>query len=47
MAIDPYAIVITDADGRLTPDIGCMQCGYNLNGLEMAERCPECGTLLW
>lgn len=25
----------------------CIQCGYNLTGLEMAERCPECGTLLW
>ena len=25
----------------------CVQCGYNLTGLEMAERCPECGALLW
>ena len=25
----------------------CIQCGYNLSGLDMAERCPECGTLLW
>jgi len=25
----------------------CIQCGYNLSGLDMAERCPECGTMLW
>ena len=25
----------------------CIQCGYNLTGLELAERCPECGALLW
>jgi hypothetical protein len=25
----------------------CVQCGYDLTGLEFNERCPECGTLVW
>lgn len=24
----------------------CAACGYNMRGLEWAERCPECGTLV-
>jgi len=33
-----------DADGRLAGDMACVQCGYNLRGLEPQGRCPECGS---
>lgn len=39
--------MVTGVETRRDQSGRCMQCGYNLNGLEMAERCPECGTLLW
>ncbi len=25
----------------------CATCGYNLQGLEFSERCPECGSLTY
>jgi hypothetical protein len=25
----------------------CPKCNYNLNGLDYAAECPECGALLW
>ena len=25
----------------------CMNCGYDLTGLEFNERCPECGAQVW
>lgn len=25
----------------------CMDCGYDLSGLHVDERCPECGLLVW
>jgi hypothetical protein len=30
-------------DGMLKGDRPCLQCGYNLKGLEISGRCPECG----
>lgn len=29
------------AEGR------CMNCGYDMTGLEFNERCPECGAQVW
>lgn len=34
--------VALDQDGRLAEDVACRHCGYNLRGLELAGRCPEC-----
>jgi hypothetical protein len=28
---------------QLTGDLWCIGCGYNLRGLSIRERCPECG----
>ena len=39
--------IVTGVETRRDRSGRCLQCGYNLNGLEMAERCPECGALLW
>jgi hypothetical protein len=33
-----------DTDGRLTADIHCVQCGYNLRTQLAVSRCPECST---
>jgi hypothetical protein len=29
---------------QLTGDLWCIGCGYNLRGLSIRERCPECGV---
>ncbi|MEE8155170.1 MAG: hypothetical protein V3T53_09490 [Phycisphaerales bacterium] len=34
--------VALDQDGRLAEDVACRHCGYNLRGLALAGRCPEC-----
>ncbi len=34
--------VAMDQDGRLAEDVACRHCGYNLRGLELSGRCPEC-----
>lgn len=31
------------ATKTLTRDLPCIQCGYNLRGLETTVNCPECG----
>lgn len=36
----------TDAEGRLAVDFDCASCGYNLQGLQRGNACPECGTAL-
>ncbi len=32
--------------GRLTADLPCAHCGYNLRGLPPEGKCPECGTAI-
>jgi hypothetical protein len=34
----------TDSQGAIAIDLPCLQCGYNLRGLDPASRCPECGA---
>jgi hypothetical protein len=34
----------TDNQGAIAIDLPCLQCGYNLRGLDPAGRCPECGA---
>ena len=33
----------TDAQGVVATEIPCRKCGYNLRGLHVEGRCPECG----
>jgi hypothetical protein len=33
----------TDAEGVVAAEIPCRKCGYNLRGLHVEGRCPECG----
>lgn len=42
----PTDAPITDVDEstRITTDLPCMKCGYNLRTLPLAGRCPECGV---
>ncbi len=34
--------VALDRDGRLAEDVACRHCDYNLRGLALSGRCPEC-----
>ena len=34
----------TTAPSRITSDLACTACGYNLKGLSFGRNCPECGT---
>jgi hypothetical protein len=34
----------TDSQGAIAIDLTCLQCGYNLRGLDPTGRCPECGA---
>ena len=34
--------VIVDEKGRLTSDVICPSCHYNLRGIQQDGRCPEC-----
>ncbi len=36
-----------DDTGRITDDVACRQCGYNLHGLHPDGACPECETSIW
>lgn len=33
-----------DASAFVQDDIACRKCAYNLRGLSLAGRCPECGS---
>ncbi len=35
---------LVESDGRVSGDLACLRCGYNLRTLPAAGRCPECGT---
>ena len=28
-------------------DLPCVYCGYNLRGLALSGKCPECGGSIW
>ncbi len=34
---------IVTADETIVADVPCINCGYNLRGLNAEGRCPECG----
>jgi hypothetical protein len=38
------AMGVTDAQGVVLADLPCRKCGYNLRGLSLDGRCPECGS---
>jgi hypothetical protein len=35
---------VVDPQGFVTTDLPCRKCSYNLRGLTMIGRCPECGA---
>src|SRR3954464_10073122 len=36
--------MVPAVQAEVTGDVPCRKCGYNLKGLLVAGRCPECGT---
>jgi hypothetical protein len=44
--MDPAAFAPAAADpaGLVAADVPCRKCSYNLRGLAVAGKCPECGT---
>ncbi|MHC5113724.1 MAG: hypothetical protein ACYTGP_04775 [Planctomycetota bacterium] len=35
-----------DDEGRITADVVCCHCGYDLRGLRLDDRCPECSAFV-
>jgi hypothetical protein len=33
-------------DSQIVGDVGCVGCGYNLRGLRVMGKCPECGAAI-
>lgn len=42
--VPPMAGPAGYASAPIAQDVACRKCGYNLRGLSMEGRCPECGT---
>jgi hypothetical protein len=45
--IDPVTVGITpgaDPSGLVADDVPCRGCSYNVKGLSLGGKCPECGT---
>jgi hypothetical protein len=42
----PASIAVLGSDGAIAVDLACSACGYNLRGLTLDRRCPECGTAI-
>lgn len=40
-------VMMTSRRAQLRADGKCLECGYDMTGLEFNERCPECGKLVW
>lgn len=36
--------LVFDDQGRLAEDVTCLNCGYDLRGLQLESVCPECGV---
>jgi MFS family permease len=44
--MDPAAFAppAADPNGLVNTDAACRKCSYNVRGLSVTDRCPECGT---
>lgn len=41
-----HTALIFDKEGRVGSDLACVGCGYNLRGLSLGGRCPECSIAI-
>ncbi len=44
MPLESVPLGVADAQGVVTTDLPCRKCSYNLRGLSIEGRCPECGS---
>lgn len=42
----PDTDVRLNPSGQLDEDVPCVQCDYNLRGLDAGGKCPECGSTI-
>lgn len=40
----PLAVSTVQTTGLVNTDAPCRKCGYNLRGMDVQGRCPECGA---